>query len=135
MARLLQTQVESLRHVVMTAELQQSAFTWTPGHIRDRDLAFLQYTSGSTGNPKGVMLTHANLLANLRAMGQRIAVNSSDVFVSWLPLYHDMGSVSYTHLDVYKRQGLAPTPEYIPLPVSLISASTGAWAIIASGAI
>ncbi|MBK8898292.1 MAG: AMP-binding protein [Candidatus Competibacteraceae bacterium] len=92
-ARLLQTQVESLRHVVMTAELQQSAFTWTPGHIRDRDLAFLQYTSGSTGNPKGVMLTHANLLANLRAMGQRIAVNSSDVFVSWLPLYHDMGLI------------------------------------------
>ncbi|HYW04210.1 MAG TPA: AMP-binding protein [Gammaproteobacteria bacterium] len=57
------------------------------------DLALLQYTSGSTGDPKGVMLTHANLLANIRAMGQRLEVCPDDVFVSWLPLYHDMGLI------------------------------------------
>jgi 1-acyl-sn-glycerol-3-phosphate acyltransferase len=57
------------------------------------EIAFLQYTSGSTGEPKGVMLSHANLLANLRAMGQAIQVSSDDVFVSWLPLYHDMGLI------------------------------------------
>ena len=44
------------------------------------DLAMLQYTSGSTGDPKGVMLTHANLLANIRAMGRAIDATSSDVF-------------------------------------------------------
>ena len=58
-----------------------------------RDLALLQYTSGSTGNPKGVMLTHAQLLANLRAMGAAVAAGPREVFVSWLPLYHDMGLI------------------------------------------
>jgi acyl-CoA synthetase (AMP-forming)/AMP-acid ligase II len=57
------------------------------------DLALLQYTSGSTGSQKGVMLTHANLLANLRAIGKGVRLGPDDVAVSWLPLYHDMGLI------------------------------------------
>ncbi len=57
------------------------------------DLALLQYTSGSTGDPKGVMLTHANLLANIRAIGEAVQLKPEDVGVSWLPLYHDMGLI------------------------------------------
>jgi len=57
------------------------------------DLAFIQYTSGSTGDPKGVALTHANLLANIRAMRLAAQATPADVFVSWLPLYHDMGLI------------------------------------------
>ncbi len=53
----------------------------------------IQYTSGSTGDPKGVVLSHANLLANIHAMGRVMEAGSSDIFVSWLPLYHDMGLI------------------------------------------
>lgn len=60
---------------------------------KPNDTAFVQYTSGSTGNPKGVVLTHANILSNIRAMGSVLDVNPNDVFVSWLPLYHDMGLI------------------------------------------
>ena len=56
-------------------------------------LALIQYTSGSTASPRGVALTHANLLANIRAYGERLAVRPDDVVVSWLPLYHDMGLI------------------------------------------
>lgn len=57
------------------------------------DLALLQYTSGSTGAPKGVALSHANVLANIHAIGRAIELNENDTGVSWLPLYHDMGLI------------------------------------------
>jgi 1-acyl-sn-glycerol-3-phosphate acyltransferase len=60
---------------------------------RSSDPALVQYTSGSTGRPKGVLLDHAALLANIRAIGEGVAVRADDAVVSWLPLYHDMGLV------------------------------------------
>ena len=61
------------------------------------DLCFLQFTSGSTSLPKGVMVTHANLLANARAFLGPTGVNPSldDLTVTWLPLYHDMGLIGF----------------------------------------
>lgn len=92
-ARLLQARVAGLRHVVTPRQLSEQGGIPKPVDVRGDDIAFIQYTSGSTGNPKGVALTHANLLANIRAMQQAAQATPRDVFVSWLPLYHDMGLI------------------------------------------
>lgn len=92
-AQLLKSQVPNLQHIVSANELGASSAISMPPVISPDDIAFIQYTSGSTGNPKGVVLTHANLLTNIRAMGHVVQASSKDVFVSWLPLYHDMGLI------------------------------------------
>jgi 1-acyl-sn-glycerol-3-phosphate acyltransferase len=93
LAWLLRSQVEGLRTITSVVELSASATVYARPAMQASDIAFLQYTSGSTGTPKGVILTHANLLANIRAMGQVAHTGSQEVFVSWLPLYHDMGLI------------------------------------------
>ena len=93
LARALQARVGSLRRVVTVEELAGAGGSLHPPVTSPDDVALLQYTSGSTGSPKGVTLTHANLLANIRAMASALAVTPEDVFVSWLPLYHDMGLI------------------------------------------
>jgi 1-acyl-sn-glycerol-3-phosphate acyltransferase len=92
LGNLLRANVDSLRHVVVAESLAGGAGGALP-RPRSADLALVQYTSGSTGQPKGVALTHDNLLANIRAMGEAVAVSGADTFVSWLPLYHDMGLI------------------------------------------
>jgi acyl carrier protein len=93
LAYLLRAQVESLRSVLMPADLEGSGAGFHPARGKTGDIGFLQYTSGSTGNPKGVVLSHANLLVNVQAMGKAVSARPDDVFVSWLPLYHDMGLI------------------------------------------
>jgi amino acid adenylation domain-containing protein len=73
---------------------------WKPHTPRANDLAVLQYTSGSTSAPKGVMLSHANFLHNITGMAALRGVNADDHFVSWLPPYHDMGLVGATLLPL-----------------------------------
>lgn len=93
LARLLKAHIACLHSVVGVEELTRSGSGLTRPVIAGDDIAFLQYTSGSTSDPKGVMLTHRNLLANIRVMGQVLQADSTDVFVSWLPMYHDMGLI------------------------------------------
>ena len=100
-ALLLRSQLDTLKSVITAGELAGTVARPARPEIFANDIAFLQYTSGSTGNPKGVMLTHANLLANIRAMGQVVQANASDVFVSWLPLYHDMGLIGSWLTSLY----------------------------------
>ena len=94
LAGLLRAQVENLNAVESVASVAASAPPVDLPQSNDSDsVALIQYTSGSTGDPKGVVLSHANLLANIRAMGGVMEASSADVFVSWLPLYHDMGLI------------------------------------------
>ena len=105
-AHLLQPRVRSLAAVVDAEKLLEAAEKAprpSPGALpayltggrarKSSDIALLQYTSGSTDDPKGVVLTHANLLANMRAIGQALRFAPGEVGISWLPLYHDMGLI------------------------------------------
>ena len=93
LAVLLKMHLPSLRHVLTTGELKQRETDLPALAAKAEDIALLQYTSGSTGQPKGVILSHRNLLSNVRAMGSAIAARPTDIFVSWLPIYHDMGLI------------------------------------------
>ena len=92
-ATLLTGQVTGLKSVESVESLSRPDKPTQPYPARGHVIALIQYTSGSTGDPKGVVLSHANLLANIRAMGDALGASSSDIFVSWLPLYHDMGLI------------------------------------------
>jgi len=66
---------------------------WKEPRIDSETISFLQYTSGSTGNPKGVILTHSNLLANSKIIYEELGYKKNTVGVFWLPIYHDMGLI------------------------------------------
>jgi 1-acyl-sn-glycerol-3-phosphate acyltransferase len=91
--RLLKSQLPALRKLVTVTELSSGTAIRGKPTVSAEDTAFLQYTSGSTGNPKGVILSHAKLLTNIRAMGEAVDADETDVMISWLPLYHDMGLI------------------------------------------
>ncbi|MEQ4299797.1 fatty acyl-AMP ligase [Plantactinospora sp. B6F1] len=67
---------------------------WLPYPARPDDIAFLQYTSGSTSDPKGVMVTHGNVLHNIGSVHRTLGWTDQTRFCSWLPLYHDMGLIA-----------------------------------------
>jgi acyl-CoA synthetase (AMP-forming)/AMP-acid ligase II/acyl carrier protein len=109
-ASILRAGVPALRSVFTIDRLLELGGTWHPGRTSAQDTALLQYTSGSTGQPKGVVLTHANLLANIRVMGQALKATPGDVFVSWLPLYHDMGLIGAWMGSLYHGMPLFVMP-------------------------
>ena len=94
MAKLIFTEAPNLKalHWLATDIVVTSVDeAWQPEHATSGDLAFLQYTSGSTGHPRGVMLTHANLLHNASLIFHVFEHTETDSYVSWLPMFHDMG--------------------------------------------
>src|SRR5882724_512309 len=74
-------------------DLPDLSQAWTCPPLRPQHTAFLQYTSGSTGEPKGVVVSHENLIANSNLIEATLALQPLDVVVSWLPPYHDMGLI------------------------------------------
>ncbi|MGW3126812.1 amino acid adenylation domain-containing protein [Streptomyces sp. NPDC001123] len=77
--------------VVTEQAMLEGADDWRRPELTPDSLALLQYTSGSTGTPRGVVVTHRNLLSNGSAIASNFGLGKDDVTVSWLPFYHDMG--------------------------------------------
>ncbi|MDN3275389.1 fatty acyl-AMP ligase [Frankia sp. RB7] len=83
---------ENIRWIEVDLSEADSAMVDLPEPAPD-DIAFLQYTSGSTSEPKGVMVSHANLLANLEMIRIALGNTRQSTYVNWVPLYHDMGLI------------------------------------------
>ncbi len=93
LAPLIKSGLSKIKEILTYDVLVENETPVEPFPVNKSDIAFIQYTSGSTGNPKGVVLSHANLVANVKSMGHAVDVQPDDVIVSWLPLYHDMGLI------------------------------------------
>jgi fatty-acyl-CoA synthase len=105
---------------------------WRPWMPAAEDLALLQYTSGSTSSPKGVELTHANIVANMGLIADAITTPES-VGLSWLPLYHDMGLIGGALSALYTRVPilLLPTTLFVKEPASWLRSLSAFGATIA----
>lgn len=101
LAPLLDGHLDGLPRLAPEAVAEALAEGWEAPALTPDDLAVLLYTSGSTGVPKGVMLSHGNLLHNALAMGQGCRVDSRDVFCTWLPPYHSSGLFAGIALPLY----------------------------------
>ena len=92
-----------------------SAESWQLPNISSDNLAYLQYTSGSTGLPKGAMITHGNVLNNLSLIYNTCQYTEKDIGICWLPLYHDLGLVGAVIQPIY-----AGGPVVLMSPVDFI---------------
>ncbi|WP_078393736.1 fatty acyl-AMP ligase [Shouchella patagoniensis] len=81
----------------------KEAYLWDKPRLCENDVAFLQYTSGSTSAPKGVIVTHKNLIHNINMIRETFDLNQNTNIASWLPFYHDMGLIGCILTSVYSN--------------------------------
>ncbi|MDF3036966.1 MAG: amino acid adenylation domain protein, partial [Paucimonas sp.] len=110
---------------VDTVKLEHGS-EWRLKPLRKDDVAFLQYTSGSTSTPKGVMVSHGSLMANARALEEGMSMSPDDIYLSWLPLYHDMGLIGGLLQPIHRGiPAVLMTPRFfIERPVRWLEAIT-----------
>ncbi len=128
-ANVLGGQLQSLQEFLSAEQLASRGQNLPTPEVGPAEICFIQYTSGSTGDPKGVTLTHSNVLANIRGIGFAVEVKPSDAVVTWLPLYHDMGLIGSWLFSLY--HGL-PITVLSPLDF-LVRPERWLWALSDSG--
>ncbi len=96
-------------------QLEDISKEGTPARLTADDVAFIQFSSGSTSEPKGVVLTHGNILANAEGSRQGAGFSPDDVSLSWMPLTHDMGLIGFHLFMLYAgvQQHLMPTDLFV----------------------
>jgi acyl-CoA synthetase (AMP-forming)/AMP-acid ligase II len=94
-------------------------------HAHAEDTAFIQFSSGSTSEPKGVQLSHRNLLTNIRDITRAAAISADDVTLSWMPLSHDMGLIGFHLVPLYNglNQVLMDTGVFVRRPSRWLQAA------------
>ncbi|MFD2671575.1 amino acid adenylation domain-containing protein [Marinicrinis sediminis] len=107
------------RTIIINSDLPISTIEANLHQPQPDDIAFIQFSSGSTGDPKGVVLTHANLISNTLAIAASTEMTDNDSFLSWMPLTHDMGLIAchLTPLVLGIDQAIMPTSLFIRQPV------------------
>lgn len=108
-------QLAQLEWVLTNQVPVSEADGWVDPNVQRDSLAFLQYTSASTSKPKGVMVSHGNILHNEVLQKEAVQHNSQTVMVSWLPLFHDMGLISVVLASLYNG-----VPCYLLSPVEFL---------------
>lgn len=129
------SQLSGMRLVATDGITADFADGWRPPHLTPETLAHLQYTSGSTSVPKGVMVTHGNLLHNLGCSQRAMRYSPEDIFVSWAPFFHDMGLVQGVLMPVYvgARCVLLSPESFAQRPLRWLSAISRARATTSCG--
>jgi acyl-CoA synthetase (AMP-forming)/AMP-acid ligase II/acyl carrier protein len=112
--------------VFLIDQLEEAGSPGQPASIEPDDIAFIQFSSGSTSEPKGVVLTHRNILANARGAGEAARLSERDVGLSWMPLTHDMGLIGmFIMLFAHQAEiNLMPTDLYIRRPLLWLTLAT-----------
>ena len=107
------------RRALLVDDVSEIERAGTVHAARPEDVAFIQFSSGSTREPKGVVLTHANILANARGASEVCGFNERDVSLSWMPLTHDMGLIGFHLVMFFNRvqAHLMPTELFIRRPL------------------
>lgn len=122
---LLSSEIEDELEICPVATLQaEPVLAWQPVLVTGDDLALIQASSGTTGAPKCIALTHSNILANLQQIGQHLQVVDEDVVVCWLPLFHDMGLIGcFLFVLYWQLHGVFMTPyRFIRRPATWLKA-------------
>jgi acyl-CoA synthetase (AMP-forming)/AMP-acid ligase II len=114
----------ALAHVVAPDQLDGGSAVPAPVAAAPDDVCFLQYTSGSTSAPRGVVLSHGNVMATVRMMVEAVDVTRADRIVSWLPLYHDMGLIGLGFGALYTGAPLVLLPPDLRNPRAWLEAIT-----------